>query len=31
MVELWEYFLKSARPTKKYLYSLLMNIPENII
>ena len=24
---LWEYFIKSSRPTKRFLYSLLMNIP----
>jgi hypothetical protein len=27
MVSMWRYFIKSCKPTKKHLYSLLMSLP----
>jgi hypothetical protein len=31
MVSIWDYFMKSSKPTKKYLYSLLMALPHSLI
>lgn len=31
MISLWNYFMKSNKPTKKYLYSLLMSLPNTLI